>query len=127
MYYKGHAVTYGSLIDFRESVYDAHWTVTFFYLAFLSSVTVYDTGKIFANNIGRTFYLFKRYSGIPSGSVALFALSDLTILLMSFLEAGGKVKTQGGWPKVFSNRYNAPMFLESFTDFLLQVYFGIGN
>ena len=89
----------------------------FFYLAFLSSVTVYDTGKIFANNIGRTFYLFKRYSGIPSGSVALFALNDLTILLMSFLEAGGKVKTQGGWPKVFSNRYNAAMFLESFTDF----------
>ena len=36
---------------------------------------------------------------------------------MSFLEAGGKVKTQGGWQKVFSNRYNAAMFLESFTDF----------
>ena len=31
-------------------------------------------------------------SGIPSGSYALFALSDLTILFISFLEAGGKSK-----------------------------------
>ena len=42
---------------------------------------------------------------------------------MSFLEAGGKVKTQGGWQKVFSNRYNAAMFLESFTDFFIAGLF----
>ena len=31
-------------------------------------------------------------SGIPSGPVALFTLSDLTVLLISSLEAGGKWK-----------------------------------
>ena len=33
------------------------------------------TSKIFVNNIGKKFNKFK--SGIPSGPVALFALSDL--------------------------------------------------
>ena len=33
-------------------------------------------------------------SGIPSGPVALFALSDLTILSIPSLEAGGKQKSK---------------------------------
>ena len=50
---------------------------------------VYDTSKIFINNICRKF---KNLSGIPSGSVALFALSDVSLSLSSFLQAGGKSK-----------------------------------
>ena len=34
----------------------------------------------------------KNLSGIPSGSVALFALSDVSLSLSSFLQAGGKSK-----------------------------------
>ena len=34
----------------------------------------------------------KNLSGIPSGPVALFALSDVSLSLSSFLQAGGKPK-----------------------------------
>ena len=47
----------------------------------------YDTSKIFVSNTGRKFISL---SSIPSGTVALFAPSDLTILYMSSLEARGK-------------------------------------
>ena len=52
---------------------------------------IYDTSKTFVNNIGRKFISL---TGIPSGPVALFPLSDLTILFISSLEAGGKSKAR---------------------------------
>ena len=45
---------------------------------------IYDTSKIFVNNVGRMFNQFKR--------CALFAVSNLTTLFISSLEAGGKSK-----------------------------------
>ena len=46
------------------------------------------------------FFIFDQFfgafsitsGGIPSGNVALLALSDATILFISFLESGGKSK-----------------------------------
>ena len=52
---------------------------------------IYDTSKTFVNNIGRKFISL---TGIPSGPVALLPLSDLTILFISSLEAGGKSKAR---------------------------------
>ena len=45
---------------------------------------IYDTSKIFFNNIGE---ILIRFSGISLGHASLLALSNLTILFISSLEA----------------------------------------
>ena len=72
---------------------------------------------ILVRHLSLTAAGFINLKGIPSGPVALSALSGLTFLFASFLNAEGKVKTHRIWQKVFSNGYNTGMFLESFTDF----------
>ena len=58
---------------------------------------IYDTSKIFVNSIGRKFNL----SGISTGPLALFTMSDITILFMFFLEAGRYLKLKDSGKTVF--------------------------
>ena len=55
-------------------------------------------------------------NGIPSGPVALFAFSDLTILFISSLEAGGKSKLKE-FGKTFFYGCNTGMVFVRFNDF----------
>ena len=58
----------------------------------------HDAVRYLSTTLAESFISFR---GIASGSLALFTLSDLTILFSSSLEAGGKSKFKG-FGKTFS-------------------------
>ena len=73
---------------------------------------IYDTSKIFVNSIGRKFNL----SGISTGPLALFTMSDITILFIFFLEAGRYLKLKDSG-RTFFYGCNTWMTFVKFNDF----------